>query len=307
MLKDGLFTLILLSALFIAGCTKKKEPDLHIQDLSGSGNQGVPEKPEGDSSKTPHLRILPEWQKKEIQELSSMRKSFQGANKITLVPFCVGSFDGKTILLGGSYSAPWGNCRSFLLISRDGGQTWKDSRVWLAGSSVVHIQWFDSLHGWFITGRAFGSGGAPYYVFSTRDGGQTWKRSPQGLPEKGGLFWPTHFTFTDPDKGLVSFLKESREWLTYQTEDGGITWYLKERKEIKLEISWGEFQLKNPYKKIYKITTDYGKSEIRLFQFDNAAKKWTPFSTLPLHFRIQGENLVVEKKGKPKGKSFHWK
>ena len=63
-----------------------------------------------------------EEQKKMLIEF----KQFQNSETFKLSLTCINSYNGKDIIVGGSYSSPAMSYRSALLISRDGGKTWED-------------------------------------------------------------------------------------------------------------------------------------------------------------------------------------
>ena len=168
----------------------------------------------------------------EIYNLEQYRKGLRDDTKLRLWPSVLGALDDQVLLLGGSFRTPAASCRSALLISRDGGRTWKDTAVWRTGGKVVDIDVLDKRHAWVLTEHSIEGDMGPYHVWRTSDAGRSWKRCGTELPLKHiGIDWVESWSFQDARTGEIVVAGTMGERLTYQTVDGGQTW-----KETKAEV-----------------------------------------------------------------------
>jgi len=233
----------------------------------------------------------PDWLQDEKQ---LFRKALNGLDKnvrVNLSILCVNSFDGINIFAGGSFCEPAGSLRSALYISRDGGKTWIDSNVWLFGSDVWYIHFFDNKHIWFITCWSQEGVQAPYDICRTVDGGYTWSRANVSLPlhMMTSLCWIIDFSFTDPHHGHIVFKSAFGDIQKYSTKDGGITWQLQESSKITSdEMLTDDFSLFKDLK--YKADMDWEKGAIYIKKFDIEHHKWNVIGTLPYYYYITNFN-----------------
>jgi photosystem II stability/assembly factor-like uncharacterized protein len=123
----------------------------------------------------------------------------------------------------------WALTGNTLLMTRDGGQHWRDASPPGTSSSCCAVYFLDASRGWAAGGwfSPLGADGLP--IFKTVDGGNSWKL----MGSAGG---PSSITSSGPP--TLDFVDEQHGWLIYwasstnsswigqvqRTSDGGITW-----------------------------------------------------------------------------------
>lgn len=255
----------------------------------------------GCQEKVP-TRLTEKWQQKEEEVLRSCRQHLGPNTRIHLSASCVDSYNGGVILLGGSYRDPAGSYRSALLISMDGGRSWRDTNTWLVGSEVIRIYWLDSERAWMMTCWSIEGGQAPYHVFGTTDGGRNWKRLSEALPEhiETSLCWPIDFSFANALDGQVTFRSTLGDVCTYKTVDGGINWTLVERRKRNdgEEEKAGPASPHSRRKNLYKAETDWRSGIIKIMKQNVGEGTWSIIGILPYYYRLEGIE-VAPRKGDP--------
>lgn len=112
-------------------------------------------------------------------------------------------------------------CRSELIGSSDGGQTWRT----VSAGSFASLSFVDALRGWAVAVVA--TSGAPTNALqSTSDGGQTWHSLP--VNPCPGPWWPVGVSFVDAEDGWVACEGQGSgglgEKAVSRTTNGGRTW-----------------------------------------------------------------------------------
>jgi photosystem II stability/assembly factor-like uncharacterized protein len=107
-----------------------------------------------------------------------------------------------------------------LLVSRDGGRTWRSSYTADKDMSVLGYAWPDAQHGFMLIGRGDSS---PQSLLRSVDAGLTWKQLH---------LWPAGASFA-PSAPVV-FADAQHGWLTglggmVATGDGGLSWQARIR------------------------------------------------------------------------------
>lgn len=232
-------------------------------------------------------KTIPEWQKKEITYL---QQHFQDNHipdvKLGLSIDLVESFDGRTILAGGSY----GDCRSALLRSTDAGKTWEVVDVWLYGCEVCKILFLDAQNVWFVTCWRIETKGEPHYVFRSTDAGKTWQRSETELPSyshiETGIWWITDFSFSSPSDGGIALRNYVGDFLTYATTDGGVTYHLKSRAKLDPEKEFDEPQSSSAPPP-FKGEEDPQHGVIYIKSTQDNGKTYKTLGTLPYYYTFK--------------------
>jgi len=173
-----------------------------------------------------------EWRNRERRQLKqrAQRLIEDGDAELSLHVCSVAHLDRQTFLLGGSYHNGAGSCRSALLRTTDRGKTWRDTGVWLDGSSTIDLFVLDDRHAWALVCWAIEGHLTPFTVFRTTDAGATWQRAEQDLPlDHIGIPMSWGLRFASPDRGQFWITGSIGPRLHYVTDDGGATWRLAHR------------------------------------------------------------------------------
>ena len=133
----------------------------------------------------------------------------------------------------------WALTGQRLLITSDGGSTWRDrTPSGGSGSKPVNLKgiaFLDPQHGWVASAEGFTSTTDPSYgridVWRTTDGGQHWTRSqlPKAVLNQVGEMLPdVQFDFLDAEHGFAflsgNLAKGANDSDLFATSDGGRTW-----------------------------------------------------------------------------------
>lgn len=134
----------------------------------------------------------------------------------------------------------WARTGQRLLVTADGGSTWRDLTPPGAFSSSdltdpLGIDFVDRQHGWVAVAEPFKSGSDPSYgridVWRTTDGGQTWAKAqlPKAVINSFGEILPAvQFDFVDASHGFAflsgNSAKGANDSDLFWTADGGRTW-----------------------------------------------------------------------------------
>jgi hypothetical protein len=234
------------------------------------------------------------WRAEDEKDLRQLRQLLPDDVEISLSVSWIEPTGNGTVYLGGSYREPAGSYRSALLVSRDGGRTWRDTDAWLTGSMVCAMRSLGRDHVWCLVSWSREGDQAPYFVFSSSDSGRTWQRSRR-LPADitVSLSYPLVFSFTDTGTGLLLFESTIGDLCTYQTADGGITWELVSGLRVKpddLPGSGGVSQIENRQDE-YRAERDEKRGVIRILRRDEARASWQSVGEIPYHYRLRGTAL----------------
>jgi len=129
---------------------------------------------------------------------------------------------------------------SILLVSEDGGHTWREAWNRIPYNSLDEIQFADFQHGW-VAGENVQTVARDPFLLATEDGGVTWHTQPlfpEGQPGAIQRFW-----FTSAKAGIVLVDRGlgNRSEL-YRTETGGASWELMQASKEPLHFPGGPSQ-----------------------------------------------------------------
>ncbi len=134
------------------------------------------------------------------------------------------SASGRRLAVAGNLHGSSVTLYSILLLSDDGGTTWKEPAARIPGAALEQVQLLDSTHAW-----AAGELQVPLprdpFVLSTRDGGNSWHQTE--LTEEGGTGAVLRFSFDTPDHGeliLDSGRASSARYSTWESRTAGDSW-----------------------------------------------------------------------------------
>ena len=132
---------------------------------------------------------------------------------------------GKKITLAGDVHGDASTIYSLLLISADGGTTWKeDASAHTPGAAFEQGQWIDATHAWAAGETEYPLTRDPFFI-ATTDGGATWKENP--VDEEGGPGSIQRFWFDSPLHGEVivdTVRAGAGRYQIYESHDGGESW-----------------------------------------------------------------------------------
>lgn len=135
------------------------------------------------------------------------------------------SLPGPTIFLAGGYWQQTGPLRSVVLVSRDGGRTWRETGPAFAVSAAMNLRTVGPSNVWAIATFTQEGCSTPEVLLASDDAGRTWSTTRlDGLSEGQPLCWVSRFGFDDAAHGLLSVSGSMGKVYTYATEDGGRTW-----------------------------------------------------------------------------------
>lgn len=231
-------------------------------------------------------------------------------DKVMLWVDDIASLPGQTVFLAGDYSLASGPLRSVMLVSRDGGLTWRETGPAFGVSAVRNLRTFGRSNVWAIATFTQEGCSTPEVLLTSDDAGRTWSTTRLGgLSEGQPLCWVSRFGFDDAAHGLLSVAGSMGKVYTYATEDGGRTWkrlwvaaadqgltdpYDAAPPPVPAALSapvWagrdGEFRIVGEVR--FRGERDWVVIESRDFS-DNAL--WTERSRIPVHYVVQDGHWV---------------
>jgi hypothetical protein len=132
---------------------------------------------------------------------------------------------GKTLALAGNLHGPSATLYSVLLLSDDGGATWKEPAAQIAGAALDQVQLFDAQRGWAAGETQVPLARDPFFLI-TSDGGISWRQRP--IAEEGGVGAVQRFWFDTADHGEVIIdagrMAQGGRYVLYESHNGGETW-----------------------------------------------------------------------------------
>jgi hypothetical protein len=137
---------------------------------------------------------------------------------------------GSELSITGNLHADDATLFSILLASDDGGATWREPAERVRGAGLDLVQFLDPQTGW-ASGESLGAIPRDPFLLLTHDGGKTWDSRPVFDESRAGTI--DFFHFDSKTHGLLwigrplSGAAGSR-YETYESEDGGQTWTLRE-------------------------------------------------------------------------------
>jgi len=136
----------------------------------------------------------------------------------TGVPFVLADVAFADARHGWGVGVDWGERRSFVLRTTDGGTTWGIAAVFDAEDFVVFGTSFpDATTGWAVGCGCFDEDGVGFGLIATKDGGATWSQVVRG---SGMTAFLMGVVFVDVSHGWVVGMNG----VILVTRDGGETW-----------------------------------------------------------------------------------
>lgn len=126
------------------------------------------------------------------------------------------SRDGRTIWASGRVGGP-----SFLVVSRDGGETWESREMTAEIPLLIDVHFVDARRGYLVGGTAADPRRSRTILLATADGGRTWRES---LRSRDTMELGWKFDFPTARVGYATVMAFDSSATFLKTEDGGQTW-----------------------------------------------------------------------------------
>lgn len=136
---------------------------------------------------------------------------------------------GQVLLLAGNLHTQAATLQSLLLISDDGGSTWREAHPRLKASALEGMQFFDFSNGWLAGHTSLALPRDPFILLTT-DGGKTWRKSDLFADSRVGVV--EDFAFHSAKRGWLLVDNrgsgEGGKYELFETQTGGSGWDLRE-------------------------------------------------------------------------------
>lgn len=140
------------------------------------------------------------------------------------------SASGKKLALAGNLHGSASTLYSVLLLSEDGGATWKEPTARISGAALDEVQLFDAQHGWAAGETQVPLARDPFFLI-TSDGGASWRQKP--VTEDGGVGAIQKFWFDTASHGEVIVdggrSAEGGRYTLYESHIGADSWTVVSR------------------------------------------------------------------------------
>lgn len=234
-------------------------------------------------------------------------------NEIILNIHEITSLAGGEIFLGGSYYANASTMHTVLLVSQDGGHTWKDAGIKFSGSGVKNFQTFGLNHVWAISTYLTEGCNSPEDLLYSTDAGKSWSAvSLNFIEQMQPLEWIQYFQFFDNLRGLLIISGSMYVDRIYTTFDGGKTWkkIMTSHNNPHIEPDFPNYSRQNTNKAALwrhgSPSEDYRISGfIRIRKADSykdpyiviesqgfGGKEWKQISQIPRYYKIEKDSVV---------------
>lgn len=136
---------------------------------------------------------------------------------------------GTVMLLAGNLHTTATTLQSILLVSEDGGATWREAHTRLRGSALEAMQFLDFSTGWLTGQSSLGLPRDPFIMLTT-DSGRTWRKVDLFAETRVGVI--EDFAFQTAKRGWILVDNrgsgEAGKFELYETQTGGSSWELRE-------------------------------------------------------------------------------
>lgn len=136
---------------------------------------------------------------------------------------------GNVMLLAGNLHTTATTLQSILLVSEDGGGTWREAHTRIKGAALETMQFLDFTNGWLSGQSSLGLPRDPFMLITT-DSGRTWRKVDLFAESRVGLI--EDFAFQSAKRGWLLIDNkgsgEAGKYELYETQTGGTSWELRE-------------------------------------------------------------------------------
>jgi hypothetical protein len=197
--------------------------------------------------------------------------------------------DGRKIFVSGNLHSTSATLNSVLLMSDDGGATWKEPAPRVRGAALDQLQFGaqfgDAQLGWAAGETQFPLPRDPFFLL-TSDGGESWRELAVGEEGTPGVI--QRFWFDSAQRGdlIVDAGKTSAggRYLSYESRTGGESWEIRGKSD-RLPAIRGASPPENPD---YRLRPSQDGKTYRIEK--RTGEKWEPFAS----FLIEVANCRIE-------------
>ena len=193
--------------------------------------------------------------------------------------------DGRRIFVAGDLHGTSATLQSVMLMSDDGGATWREPTPRIRGAALDQMQFGDAQHGWAAGETQYPLPRDPFFLITT-DGGATWRQ--QAIGEEGTAGAIQRFWFDSAQHGELIIdagkASEGGRYLSYESRTGGASWEIRGKSD-RLAVIRGAPPMENPD---YRLRTSRdGKS----YQVEKrAGEQWSSLAS----FLIEVANCKIQ-------------
>lgn len=141
------------------------------------------------------------------------------------------------LLVAGNLHTETATISSVLLVSEDGGKSWREPHARIPNASLDQVQFVDLKTG-FISGQMIGPLPKDPFFLLTADGGKSWTNVAVYSDSAVGSV--DHFYFDSRSHGLAVIDKASKSdggrYALYETNTGGTSWAIREVTSQKKQV-----------------------------------------------------------------------
>ena len=137
---------------------------------------------------------------------------------------------GTVVVASGNTHTSSTTLQSILLISEDGGATWRESHPRIQGSALESMQFLDFANGWLAGQTSLGGLPRDPFLLLTTDSGRTWRKVDIFAESRVGLI--EDFAFQTAKRGWMLIDNrgsgDAGKYEFYESQTGGTSWELRE-------------------------------------------------------------------------------
>ncbi len=144
---------------------------------------------------------------------------------------------GTRIFITGNFHTSSTTLASLLLVSEDGGRSWREPHERIRGAVLDQMQFLDLEYGW-VSGQTLNPLPRDPFLLATSDGGKSWLRRPvSGEPKVGAI---QQFWFTSRNAGMLLVDRTQTgeggmRYELYETMTGGGSWAMKRASAVPIQ------------------------------------------------------------------------
>jgi hypothetical protein len=135
----------------------------------------------------------------------------------------------QVLVLAGNLHTQSNTLQSILLVSEDGGGTWRESHPRIKAGVLQDMQFIDFTNGWLMGHSSLSLPRDPF-ILITNDAGRSWRKTDLYAESRVGLV--EDFAFQSAKRGWLLVDNrgsgEAGRYELFETQNGGGTWDLRE-------------------------------------------------------------------------------